>query len=71
MAKGGPDWGALGRVFDALPRPSAEQPAALDDALMRELAEERAAIMEIDGGLSPELAERLAYEAQGLPPPRR
>lgn len=73
MADSGPDWEALGRVFAALPSASAELSHAPDDgdALARELAEERAAIMEYDGGLARELAERLAYQAQGLQPPGR
>lgn len=72
MADSGPDWKALGRVFAALPSASAE-PSRVPgvEELARELAEERAAIMEIDGGLARELAETLAYQAQGLQPPRR
>lgn len=73
MADSGPDWEALGRVFAALPSASAEPSHAPDDGdtLARELAEERSAIMEYDGGLARELAETLAYQAQGLQPPRR
>lgn len=72
MADRGPDWAALGRVFAALsggpaePAPGAEEA----DAPARELAEERAAIMEYDAGVSRERAEALAYRAHGLPPPR-
>lgn len=73
MVERGPDWAALGRVFAALPGGSAEPAHGLEetDALARELAEERAAILEYDAGLSRAQAEALAYRAHGLPPPRR
>jgi hypothetical protein len=35
-----------------------------------DLAEERAAILEFEAGLTRARAEALAYRAQGLPPPR-
>lgn len=79
MGKPGPNWTALGRVFAGLgaaspAEPNATLPADLtgptsDPELAREAAEERAAIMEYDGGLSRRAAEAQAYRAQGLKPP--
>lgn len=81
MPKQGPDWAALGRVFSRLGKspeapPSAAGPpsSAADDwrndlELARDLAEERAAIMEFDGGLSRAEAEARAFAAYDLQPP--
>ncbi|WP_313533944.1 hypothetical protein [Haematobacter sp.] len=69
MPEPGPDWAALGRVFAALPNAQATASPSLqdDDALLtHELAEERAAIMEYDGGLPRAQAETLARRAHGL-----
>lgn len=79
MADQRPDWAALRAVFSRLPSASAEASSAAGEdrlaevqdpeALARDLAEERAAIMEYEGGLSRKRAEALAYEAQGLKGP--
>lgn len=66
------DWRKLQGVFDRLAVPG-EGPATGGgrDWLVRDLAEERAAIMEFCGEWSRGEAERQAYAAQGLPPPAR
>jgi len=78
MPERGPDWAALGRVFsrlgkshEALPSAAGLPPAGADDwrndpELARDLAEERAAIMEFDGGLSRAEAEARAFAAYGI-----
>ena len=59
----------------ALPPQARPAPEAkgLDDNLETrlDLAEERAAILEFQGGLKRAKAEALAYRAQELPPPHR
>jgi hypothetical protein len=65
MAESVPDWAErMRRVFSALPDEALEHAA-----LARDLAEERAAIMEYSGGLPRAKAEALAYKAHGLLPP--
>lgn len=72
-----PDWQALGALFDQAPlAPTTEPPSAHDDGtavyngerwpkwLVSDLMQERAAIMEFDGGLTREEAEALTL--QGL-----
>jgi hypothetical protein len=83
MPKPGPDWAALGRVFSRLGKPHEELPSAAglpspaandwrnDPELARDLAEERAAIMEFDGGLSRAEAEARAFAAYELLPPKK
>lgn len=62
-----PDWAALGRVFGGLTRtPSAAEARAEAEELARDLAEERAAILEFCAGMPRAEAERRAYEAHGL-----
>lgn len=80
---GGP-WDALRRAYapaqhvgavpagEASPLPPQAHPApeVNDDLETRiDLAEERAAILEFDGGMTRARAEALAYRAHGLPPP--
>ncbi len=72
MAEKRPDWSERMRnVFDRLPGASAQPSSALVDGaeLARDLAEERAAIMEFEGGLPRDRAEALAYMRHGLAPP--
>ena len=76
MAKedGGP-WVALRRAYAPAPRPEVTASPVctlsdLDFATPRDLAEERAAIMEYSGGLPRADAEALAYKAHGLPLPK-
>lgn len=74
MAENRPDWSERMRgVFERLPGASAPSPSAPNDGdeLARDLAEERAAILEFDGGLPRERAEALAYMRLGLVPPGR
>ena len=74
MAEARPSWAdRLRGVFERLPGATAQPPsAALDeDELARDLAEERAAIMEYEGGLSRARAEDLAFARHGLRPPQR
>lgn len=74
MVEKRPDWSERMRgVFDRLPSAATQPPPAPDDRaeLARDLAEERAAIMEFDGGLPRDRAEALAYMRQGLVPPSR
>lgn len=74
MAEARPSWAdRLRGVFERLPGATAQRPsAALDaDELARDLAEERAAIMEYEGGLPRAQAEALAFSRYGLPPPNR
>jgi len=66
-----PEWSdRLRQVFRD--PPAVAPPSAPDHhpGLALELAEERAAIMEHDGGLTRRRAEALAYQAHGLKPPR-
>ena len=63
MADKVPDWAAqLRQVFNDLPGESGARPSLSEYAtdLARDLAEERAAIMEYDGGMSRRNAEVLA-----------
>jgi hypothetical protein len=75
MAEKRPEWSErLRGIFAVLPGQSAAQPpSATDDSavLAPDLAEERAAIMQFDGGLPRDQAEALAYRQHGLKPPRR
>jgi hypothetical protein len=74
MAEKRLDWSERMRgVFEMLPGASAPPPSAPDDEgeRARDLAEERAAIMEFDGGMPREKAEALAYMRHGLVPPGR
>ncbi|MDI3336399.1 hypothetical protein QKW60_08280 [Defluviimonas aestuarii] len=76
MTERGPDWAALRRVFARLSPTSGEVPSAVspgavgatdkDKALARDLAEERAAIMEYDGGMSRTEAEAHARKVYGV-----
>lgn len=50
--------------------PSAEKLSGEVAALRHDLAEERAAIMEYDGGLPRKNAEAAAFKAHGLPLPK-
>jgi|688.fasta_scaffold196354_1 hypothetical protein len=75
MAEKRPDWSErLRGIFAGLPGQSAAQPPSAPDdpaGLARDLAEERAAIMQFDGGLPRDQAEALAFRQHGLKPPRR
>ena len=74
MAENRPDWYIrMRRVFQSLPGASDPSPSAPNDGdqLARDLAEERAAILEFDGGLPRDRAEALAYMRNGLVPPGR
>ncbi len=80
---GGGPWEELRRAYAGLPRftasrgpvapPAAPDCAALGDDLATrlDLAEERAAIMEHDGGLTRAQAEASAFKAHGLALPKR
>lgn len=62
-----PDWAALGRVFGGLARPpSAAETEAEAEDLARDLADERAAILEYCAGLPRAEAERRAELAHGV-----
>ena len=74
MAKARASWAdRLRGVFERLPGAAVQPPsAALDaDEVARDLAEERAAIMEYEGGLPRARAEALAFSRHGLHPPKR
>ena len=74
MAENRPEWSERMRgVFERLPGAAAHSPSAPIDGgeLARDLAEERAAILEFDGGLPRDRAEALAYMRHGLVPPGR
>lgn len=74
MADKRPEWlDRMRRVFENLPSANAQPPSMAEDeaALARDLAEERAAIMEYDGGLPRAQAEAEAYRRHGLAPPGR
>jgi predicted trehalose synthase len=65
MDDAAPEWAErMRRVFSTLPDKALEYAD-----LARDLAEERAAIMEYSGGLPRAKAEALAYRAHGLVPP--
>lgn len=55
------DWAALRRVFAGLSPSTGDED---DPALALDLAEERAAIMEYDGGLSREQADAYAFRGR-------
>ena len=60
------------RALPPQARPASEGKGLGDNLETRiDLAEERAAILEFEGGLKRAWAEALAYRAQGLPPPKR
>lgn len=72
MADPRPDWSdRLRRVFAAPPSATVPPPAAAADLaeLARDLAEERAAIMEYDADVPRARAEALAFGQHGLPLP--
>ncbi len=72
MGDNRPEWSdQLRRVFANLDGASAQPPSAPEGGadLARDLAEERAAIMEYDGGLPRARAEAEAYRRHGLVPP--
>lgn len=74
MAEKQPDWSErLRGVFERLPGAATQlSSASVDGAeLAGDLAEERAAIMEFDGGLPRDRAEAMAYMRHGLVPPGR
>jgi hypothetical protein len=72
MADRRADWAALRGLFDSLPATAGKAPSAAEvqgvDAveLARDLAEERAAIMEYVGGMTRAEAEKLACKPHGL-----
>lgn len=67
LSKSKLDWSQLNRVFAA--RVMVPNMGAFDPDLALDSAEERAAIMEYNGGVSRRMAEKLAYRHHGLPPP--
>ena len=73
MAEARPGWAdRLRGVFERLPSATPHPPSHTvgADELANDLAEERAAIMEYEGGLTGAHAEAKAYAAHGLPPPK-
>lgn len=62
------DWAALRRLFASLPSaegPSRAQPPPDDAETARDRAEERAAILEFEAGMSRADAERIAFQGLG------